>query len=346
MWLNEFRDRLEEDLHRLLWRQWSRLGVAGDPADPVRWIIDPEALLLFTLEAARTEPRLFDEVLDWLILNGTLMDVQRLRNVMAVDGGYPSALVAATASLLADHDPSAKWDRLAGTGESPGRPAEPLFTIPAAGRRPEFRALDVHFERAGYLRSPFKPRGLSRAVPNHDPACLRFRLRGFFGIGIRSEAAAFLLTHDAANGDDVARGVSYSFPGVQQILREMAGSGLIHVRRQGREKHFWLDKARWWSFLGNSSPAPQDGRPVAWVGWARFFRGTAGILRFLRRTDLGKMTAYIQASEFCRTVEDAKDDLEGGGLPVSLPPRGSQPVEGHAREVSLALLDILKDMIG
>lgn len=45
------------------------------------WAIDPEALLLFTLEIGRDDPRLFDEVLDWLVVNERLVSVRRLRNL-------------------------------------------------------------------------------------------------------------------------------------------------------------------------------------------------------------------------------------------------------------------------
>ncbi len=64
------------------WAQWSQLGVSGAaPARRESRAADPEALLLFTLEIGRHDPRLFDEVLDWLVLNESLVSVQRLRNL-------------------------------------------------------------------------------------------------------------------------------------------------------------------------------------------------------------------------------------------------------------------------
>ena len=42
----------------------------------------PGAMLLFTLEMGRYEPRLFDEVLDWLVINGRWIDLQRLRGIL------------------------------------------------------------------------------------------------------------------------------------------------------------------------------------------------------------------------------------------------------------------------
>jgi hypothetical protein len=43
------------------------MAVLGAPSGGSRWAQDPEALLISTLEVARDDPRLFDEVLDWLI---------------------------------------------------------------------------------------------------------------------------------------------------------------------------------------------------------------------------------------------------------------------------------------
>jgi hypothetical protein len=45
------------------------------------WSQDIEALLLLTFEVARADPRLFDEVLDWLVTNEHLISVRRLRTL-------------------------------------------------------------------------------------------------------------------------------------------------------------------------------------------------------------------------------------------------------------------------
>ena len=71
-----------DNIFDFLWRQWSNLGIAGGtiPADTL--VIDPEALFIFSLEFARYEPRLFDEILDWLVINGKWIDIQRLRGIL------------------------------------------------------------------------------------------------------------------------------------------------------------------------------------------------------------------------------------------------------------------------
>ena len=65
-----------------LWRQWSALGVAGGGRSEDVWLIDPEPTFIFSITMARYEPRLFDEILDWFVINGKWIDSQRMRTLV------------------------------------------------------------------------------------------------------------------------------------------------------------------------------------------------------------------------------------------------------------------------
>lgn len=80
MMLSELRERARQAFLDFAWRQWAQAGVAGNIAFFDRWSTDPEALILFTIAVARRDPRLFDEVLDWMAANRHLLSLQRLRN--------------------------------------------------------------------------------------------------------------------------------------------------------------------------------------------------------------------------------------------------------------------------
>ena len=82
----DFRDIFLDNILGFLWRQWSAIGVLGEARAREPWVIDPEALLVFTLETGRYDPRLFDEVMDWLVTNGHLIDMQRLRGILRKRG--------------------------------------------------------------------------------------------------------------------------------------------------------------------------------------------------------------------------------------------------------------------
>ncbi len=322
MWREPYRQRFEDAVHGLLWRQWTALGVAGAGAKAEDRVVDPEALLLFTLEAARTEPRLFDEVLDWLFVNGAWIDVQRLRNLLSSDRGASVRLILTVGKLLARQERSAKWTRLASAKAPLPREPERLFLPPAAiGSAPD-RGPDPTFLPAGSARGPIHARGLSVPVPILAPSSLRFRLRAFLGIGIRAEIVLYLFSKGEAHASDVAGAIGYSVPGVQQALREMSQSELVRGRRQGHERRYSLETDRWASFLGIA--------PTRWVGWPALFRGLAQVLRYFRRSDLADASDYLQASEFVRAFSLALTDIERSGLQVHAPSRKGEAIETFA----------------
>ena len=99
MLLLELRERLRQGFLEFAWRQWAQVGVSANIAGSDRWSIDPEALILFTIEVARRDPRLFDEMLDWLAENRGLLTMQRLRNLstrLPVDTRLVGAVIAWT----------------------------------------------------------------------------------------------------------------------------------------------------------------------------------------------------------------------------------------------------------
>ena len=93
--LNTVRDRLPRprELHPRPcppWGEWSQMGLSGRRGASDKQAMDPEALLLFTIEVARLDPRPFDETLDWLATNGTLLSLTRLRHLEARHPGTPT----------------------------------------------------------------------------------------------------------------------------------------------------------------------------------------------------------------------------------------------------------------
>src|ERR1700678_1324721 len=79
--LSEVRKRARQGSLDFAWRQWAQAGVAANIGGHDRWAIDPEALILFTIAVGQRDPRLFDEVLDWMAVNRQLLSMQRLRNL-------------------------------------------------------------------------------------------------------------------------------------------------------------------------------------------------------------------------------------------------------------------------
>lgn len=121
--LTEYRSRYLETLLDFLWREWTALGMAGHDRTPRGHVVDPEAILLLTCTVGRYDPRLFDEVMDWLLKNGRFINVQRLRNILRKEDFRGGPVLAAIADWLSQQGNPAKWKLLATPRAREGHPS-------------------------------------------------------------------------------------------------------------------------------------------------------------------------------------------------------------------------------
>ena len=157
MSLKSFREEFIEHVHSLLWRQWTRLGVAGPDVPESGCITDPEALLLFTFEVGRSEPRLYDEVLEWLSHNERLVNIQRLRNLISQDSAFDFSLAAAPARWLCTLNKTSKWRDLAKLPVA--KTSIPFFTAEPRRTKSLSGAFDPLYKTCGWARPPIRLRG-------------------------------------------------------------------------------------------------------------------------------------------------------------------------------------------
>lgn len=286
------RDRFRELVLDFLWRQWGAVGVAGSSRGEDAWIVDPEALLLVTTTFGRYEPRLFDEVLDWLNTNCQAINLQRLRNLAQTIG--QRSVLNGIAAHLARRTINAKWRSLLRDAE-PATTTELMFPdVPVIGEP------DSLFAQNGWRRGPVKLRQLSQS-PNPDQvANLLFKLRSLFGVQARAEVMAFLLTHQAGHPAEMAERLAYFPRTIQTTLNDMERSGHVLSGRSGREKRFWLRRDEWRFLI--TWQAPHHEFPI-WIDWASRFAALEAVWRFLSKAELESAPAGVQAIELRATLE-------------------------------------------
>ena len=299
---------LEKHLTDFLWKEWSTLGVLGTSTSETRWVIDPEVLLLLTSEVGRHEARLFDEVLDWLLVNSRWLNTQRLRSLHTKQNLGDSCSLAAIARTMLEHDPATKWRRLSEIGE-PKAPPEALFRLGHRDLLSVVAEPDSIFEQYGLLRPERVPRSLAQPVSMKQPCALQFRLRALFGLGMRADILCYLLTHDGAHPSGVARSLGYSQKRVQDTMVEMAESGQVQVRRSGRMKIYWLDPSRWTAFL-----IPESEEFPAWVDWLYLARGVTTLWRGILEINPERADDYVVSSKMRAAMRAARDDLHASGI--------------------------------
>jgi hypothetical protein len=218
-----------------LWRSWTSLGISGHggPARADR-IIDPEALVLAGTLWARYDARLFDEMLDWLCLNGSLVNLQRLSNLRRTGLG-DAAVLSAIAAIVQKNSQHTKWKALAGKSGS-SQDLAPLF-LSLDGTSGSWGDAEPSFAAHGFHRGKLELRQMSQ-IP--DPGLapnLWLKLRSLFGTSTRAEIMLQLLTTGPATAGEIARRSGFSARSILVALREMAQSGhILEPPRQARER--------------------------------------------------------------------------------------------------------------
>ena len=301
--LKTFKDEYQNLVLNFLWRQWSALGVAGQASGEDAWIIDPEALLLFTCTMGRHEPRLFDEALDWLQENGRFINVMRLKRILRTEKFAGERALAAVAACLSKGTEAMKWKLLA---ESvPPRPVAEEFFISSDGKpQPVLGEPEPHFVRYGFKRGPLRLRGHSQKFRPAQPTNLALQLRALFGINVRCEIVLYLLTHEAAHPSQIAREAYYFERAVQGTLVDMNQSGVVGLRIHGREKHYWLKPEHWAALLNRPPVFPE------WVTWPPLFSALERIWLKVNDPGLEALDPLLQSSELRRLMAEVRPAIE------------------------------------
>lgn len=299
-----FRDEVAEALQAFAWRQWSQLGVSGaPPRQREERAMDPEALLLFTLEIGRRDPRLFDEVLDWLASNEPLVSVQRLRNLCATADDRAMADAALDwAKRARGRHPSSRGRSIAGT-------LKPVFTtVPLPPRD----ALDPDFAKHGLARSMLERSGKSQAPRLREPIGFAFRLRRLLGVGVRAEVLRTLLTIRAYQVPlrVITDSAAFTQRNVREGLTQLHEAGVIASHPAG-----YSANAVAWSVVLELDDAPS--LPL-YFDWISTLRALSAIHRWLDTSDLDELSPYLLASRARTLVATIENDLRAVVAPVEV----------------------------
>ena len=307
MQISDLRNEVRARLLAFAWDQWTQMGVSGTPQRTDRWAADPEALLLFTLEIARADARLFDEVLDWLALNERLVSVQRLRNLCRDDTDRTLA-DAALAWVAQSRYPRGLGSRRPASESS--RPTQLFRDVKVDARR-----ADNTFRRYGWLKPPTERSGKSRPPNLLAPINIAFRLRQILGIGARAEVARFLLTVQAPSvtAQVVSASAAYAKRNVHEALTALHSAGVIDAVTVGNEQRYGIDRERWATLLGLA----EDGLPGE-RDWPQLFHALRMLVRWLEDEQHDELTDYMLASEARTLADEIVPELRSARVRVPL----------------------------
>jgi hypothetical protein len=353
--LRAFRDRYLETLLDFLWREWTALGVAGHDRTLPKHVVDPEALLLLTCSIGRYDPRLFDEVMDWLLINGSFVNVQRLRNILRKEefGGVPVLVAVADwlsvrgkpqkwkplAQTLKDRNPKcalpvehrAREDSDLGMAYSPiGGAAVPFFYLPDGRPLPVLQDKDETFLRHGLLRTRLQPRGLSTAFPTNNLAARLLRLRALFGVSIRCDVLNYLALNGVGHPREVARELYYAQKSVYDVLADLEHAGVAVSAKGLRERTYRLTA----DGVGVAGATADDAR---WVNWPVLLAASESVWFLVERMQGAALESVEIAAEIRAKMRPVQDRLSRA--------RWTPVIDSGERAGALALLEGFRDQL-
>lgn len=320
MQISVLRRTVNRGLLDFAWGQWSQLGVSASVTGADPWAADPEALILFTLGIARWDPRLFDEVLDWVALNQKLLSTQRLRNLTArfpIDANLVAAVVASTREPVPT-DVLVNEERPVKVQPKVNQTKQPVFSPDVLGF---VSKADPIFAEYGFIRPIVIRSGKSREPDLGRPVNFAFRLRQLFGPGSRSEVMRILLTYrdgplDAARIADEA---AFAKRNASEALAAVAASGAISAAWTGNERQFRVRREPWAALLGI------DDMP-AFVSWVHLLPAALEISTWLDEKAGSLESDYLLASQARSLIDKVGRDLQIAGvdIPRRSPSDGSE----------------------
>ena len=273
------------------WIQWQALGGQAAASRSPSSIVDPEALVLFSLWLADDEPRVRDFLRGFAELGSRLLSVQRLKRAMPL---YPTDVEERAAGFAA--------------------------RIESLGKDPRWRKLARQASGA-----PGRPGKVARpSARMGEPGSLMLRLRAAFGVDVRTDALTYLIGRRGAWADvkEISEALLYAKFSVRSACEALADSRLIEYRSD-RPVRYYADGKRWITLL-DLREAPR------WHPWVSVFAFVLRLQEWLREPGLRAASSTLAASlarEFMLEhgqvltqlqleVPDARDHLGEAYVPV------------------------------
>jgi len=303
MQISALRERLCAALLDFAWSQWSQMGMLAATGRRDDWAQDPEALIVFTLEVGRDDPRLFDELLGWLVVNGDLVSRQRLAN-LCPPTDRTRRIADAALAWAGEH--GARLRPLSPPGEAR---TEPLFPSITRVTDP-----DDPFLSYGFAKPRADSRMRSSSPDRLLPVNFAFRLRDLLGMSARAEIVRFLVTSRARDATvlSVAEAASYAKRNVAEALGQLARSDFVTAFWIGNEGRYGIEPDRW-SHLLEIEPS---GLPV-YRPWPSLLTALREVWAWARDPELDELSDYLLASRARELMDSVGPRLAAAGVKLA-----------------------------
>jgi hypothetical protein len=317
MLLTGFNQQFHEKILDFLWNQWTQLGVLGrSSSSEEHRVIDPEALLLFSLTQARYDARLFDEIFDWILINERKISLQRLKGLARrFDGSETHSILKAVAGSVYTIQNNIRWKAFSAQDEVHPSVKQTFFLRTDETPIPVFGEYSSIFSAVGWIRSKPMPRGTSLHVPLDETANMIFLLRSLFGLTPRAEIITFIFAKNEVYASDLVEATGYSKPAVYDALSELVLGGFVRQKTGGAGSIYFLPDGMWQNLLR------VEREEVHWIDWTRVMSSLGCFQSELSSLSQMEVSEYIVRSKLLTLVEILRRGLTGSGIEDSFDDR-------------------------
>lgn len=297
MQLQNFKQEVSRALSEFAWRQWSQMGVLSSFDQTEKTPIDPEALLLFSLEIGRDNPRLHEEVSDWFVANRRIVSLQRLRNLSM--NKEDRALVNALLGWASEFGPRRTGQQLLPIEtEDLSESLDPFFrdsSLTVNNPDPSYLAAD-------FLKERTQPSGKSESPNLLAPINFAFRLRAILGNSVRSELVRVLCARQnkSMSVRDLSEATAYSKRNVQESISELLAARVILEGSSSGAARYELPSWRWSPLLFSGA----DIELVEYKPWPNYLFACRTLNRWLWEASESDGSQYLLSSSAALLVED------------------------------------------
>ena len=331
---------LLEGTLRLVSQHWRVLGVQVE-ADPApHAAVDVESLLWCTLGVGRFEPRLFEQVEEWLATYSKYVNIGRLKLIGPAGRDIRWPILLALAGKLKERTRDPKWQVLlnvrgGGRQNRLDRPT-PLFLNARGEELGVSGQVDPVFESRGLLRPPYSPKPQTGTPRLEHPAALLLRSRSLFGGTARGFVWAALFTREGGYQTGIADQIGYQRARVGRILKEFVESGTCREEPDRTALRYSLVNPEGWRDLLGLGFVP------AWPNWRNLFDGLVELSRAWATATRHDLTPYLRASAIRRAYGEVRGKIVGSGIPVRTSDPAGSLADGFLERFEVYLRDVLK----
>lgn len=292
---------------QVAWMQWASLGASAlqqtkrSPSS----IIDPEALLLLSLQLEPAERRLRDFVYWWAEAGSDLLSVQRTK-------------------ALLRRFPAGVEERLGGFA---------YWAVEAGDKRWRRYMPDEAPSIQGRKRKGGRDPRLDSS------SSLVLRLRAGFGVSAKADVLAYLLGVDerSASRQETAEATGYSRATVRAALHDLTRARFIQ-EASGRPARYFAPVRPWSVLLRFDRQQLAPDRAPRWRYWASVFAFLAHVDRWAQeRSEAENESAYLLSSRARDLFERYESAFERNRIQVPHPEtlRGAAYLEGFEETIDM-----------